>query len=121
MGRKKGKPNVYLQTNKYADDPILNLALAVVAISVADYRRAIRKGEDLTTYRKFFNSSWFCVLTRDKLDGEVLGYEIERREKERILREQREKATKKEQGTTDVGSTGEGRCDTEPINLVAEK
>lgn len=87
----------YIQADEFADDPILNLALAVVTIAVADYRRAIREGDDLTQYRQFFGSTWFNTLTRDKLDGEVLSAEIERREYDRMKREGRKEKNKNDQ------------------------
>ena len=54
------------------EDPYLNLANAIVAVAVDDYRTALKSGnEKLTKHlERFFHSGWYRMLT--SLDAEVL-------------------------------------------------
>lgn len=54
------------------DDPWVQLAHAIVIQAVKDYQVALCRKESLVEFRNFFHSSWFSVLTRDRLDGAVI-------------------------------------------------
>lgn len=58
------------------DDPWVQLAHAIVLQAVKDLRKSMRNGENLYQYKAFFHSSWFNVLTRDRLNGPAIYYRL---------------------------------------------
>ena len=54
------------------NDPWIDLALGIVTQAVKDYKKAVKHGLNTTQFEKFFNSDWFGVLTRERIDGKVI-------------------------------------------------
>lgn len=69
---KNSKTLDVLETEMIDGDPYQNLANAIVAVAVDDYRSALKAGNEKlkSSLEKFFHSDWYKVLT--KVDGDYL-------------------------------------------------
>lgn len=61
-------------------DGYKELAAAIVAKAVIDYRVALKRYDDsgINSLEKFFKSEWFMILS--DLDGETLMYKVKKME-----------------------------------------
>ena len=58
------------------DDPWVKLAHAIVLQAVKDLKKDMSAKNSLYQYKVFFHSSWFNVLTRDRLNGPAIYYRL---------------------------------------------
>lgn len=64
--KKTKKPKV-----KLCDEGAKNLAVAIITLTANDYKTAVQRHGDLTTFRLFFHSEWFELLASIVSDQDI--------------------------------------------------
>ena len=65
------KPKTKKPKVKLCDEGAKNLAVAIITLTANDYKTAVQRHGDLTTFRRFFHSEWFELLASIVSDQDI--------------------------------------------------